>query len=132
MKKKLKIFIGTKEIGGYYNGLYEGFKELEIDCDLVAYDFNKWQSSEYKLPKLINFYITCKRKWLNSERKINHIFFNFLLSRVGKNLWAIHAIFKYDQINNVFNKLSGLVFGKIQLRSRKLDLATLSYRDVCL
>ena len=63
----------------------------------------------------MKFYISSKSKWIKDKNKL-YLLFIFILSRLGKNLWAINAIFKYDIF--IFG------FGQSLLRSN-LDLPIL-------
>jgi hypothetical protein len=93
----MRIYIGPREISGYYANLAYGFKKIGIKCDFITFEAHNFQyGGETSTPLLILF-----SRYLISYCRKNHLprfsrKFLTLLVILSRFLWSSWAILHYD------------------------------------
>lgn len=115
-RKKHKIFIGPKEIAGYYTNLNKGLTELGWKVDFVEYEPHKMGYNQSKrvpfLVKIIRLSISAQNS--SKSRVFRRI--HTLIQDILKWMFMLQCLLKYDVF--IFG------YGQSLLRSNK-DLKTL-------
>lgn len=94
----MKVFIGLRDIAGYYSRLQKGFEELGIDADLV---FINQHSFKYESKTVENIFVKFARKCVFFNRNIpkNKTFYKIIgniVSFIGRLHLFIYCLIKYD------------------------------------
>lgn len=101
----MRVFLGLREIAGYYTNLQKGFIELGISCDFICLLDHQFKYGQ-KLNKtgIVNIakWLWEKRRKTPRARTIKKIFWVFL-SDVSMFCLFIWALFRYDVFIFGFN-----------------------------
>jgi len=90
-KKKIKIFIGLREISGYFSNLKVGFEEIGIYAVFLNLGGNKFNYSEGKNPKWISVFNFIGRK-IGSNFSRNFVL-RFIWLTVFQSIFSLVAFF---------------------------------------
>lgn len=97
-----RIFVGPKEIAGYFYRLHKGFEKIGLRSDYVIFDKTSFNYSNFaKLPWLVDTGIKIKNRGRNhGKAKADLSRMQLLRMLPGLILiytWGIYAVFKYDK-----------------------------------
>ncbi len=98
MKKKPRVFIGLREVAGYFSGLKNGFDLEGIDCAFMNLGGNRFNYESGKNPKWVKLFNKIGQK-IGSLSSKNFIL-RFIWLSTFQNIFSLIAffiaIFRYD------------------------------------
>ncbi len=104
----MRVFIGLREIAGYYKNLKQGFEEIGVNSTYACLKYHQYAYGGYSTNYLINYlYYWDKQRTLNPKKNpLTKIFYaiNLGLAKILLFLWAIatHDVFIFSYNSTFF------------------------------